>query len=141
MPKYYDLEPYEKFTINKQYSSEYDQGFCKAIQRIMADPPLDLAEVMHGAWIPVGDGLPENTDPVNITWVNRNPEKYYADIKDVPFTATGHYCNGRWFWFSAVCQDYLNEYGDCPSDRIDDSIEVTAWMPLPKPYKGGNDNA
>ena len=88
-------------------------------------------------WIPVSERLPDNTDPVNITWVNHNPESYYADIKDKPFTATGHYCNGRWWWYSVTCQDYLDEYGHWDIDAMDDAIEVIAWMPLPEPYKKG----
>ena len=86
-------------------------------------------------WISVSERLPENTDPVNITWVNHDPESYYADIKDKPFTATGHYCNGRWWWYSVTCQDYLDEYGHWDIDAMDDAIEVIAWMPLPKPYE------
>ena len=86
-------------------------------------------------WIPVSEGLPEDLEPVNITWVNHNPESYYKDIKDKPFTATGHYCNGRWWWYSVTCQDYLEEYGRCDIDAMDDDIEVIAWTPLPKPYK------
>lgn len=86
-------------------------------------------------WIPVSEGLPEDLEAVNITWVNHNPESYYMDIKDKPFTATGHYCKGRWYWYSSTCQDYLKEYGRCDVDEIDTDIEVTAWMPLPKPYK------
>ncbi len=96
---------------------------------------LDLLE--QTKWIPVSERLPENTDPVNITWVNHDPESYYADIKDKPFTATGHYCNGRWWWYSVTCQDYLDEYGHWDIDAMDDAIEVIAWMPLPEPYKGG----
>lgn len=91
-------------------------------------------------WIPVSERLPENTEPVNITWVNRNPVPYYADIKDKPFTATGHYCNGRWWWYSALCQDYLDEYGECKMDEMDGDIEVIAWRELPEPYKEGENN-
>ena len=87
-------------------------------------------------WIPCSERLPENTEPVNITWVNRKPEPYYADIKDKSFTATGHYHNGKWWWYSSVCQDYLDEYGKCEMDEMDGDIEVTAWMPLPEPWKG-----
>ena len=86
-------------------------------------------------WIPVSERLPDDLEPVNITWINRNPESYYANIKDKPFTATGHYCNGRWWWYSVTCQDYLNEYGRCNVDAMDDDIEVIAWQPLPEPYK------
>ena len=86
-------------------------------------------------WIPVSKRLPEDSEPVNITWVNHNPESYYTDIRDKPFTATGHYYNGRWWWYSVTCQDYLNEYGRCDVDAMDDDIEVIAWKPLPEPYK------
>lgn len=85
-------------------------------------------------WIPVGERLPENLEPVNITWVNRNPESYYEEIKDKPQTATGHYYKGRWYWYSSTCQDYLKEYGRCDVDEIDKDIEVTAWQPLPQSY-------
>lgn len=86
-------------------------------------------------WIPISERLPEDLEPVNITWVNHNPESYYTDIKDKPFIGTGHYCNGRWWWYSVICQDYLNEYGRCAIDAMDDDIEVIAWMPLPESYK------
>jgi len=86
-------------------------------------------------WIPVNKRLPENTNPVNITWVNHNPVSYYVDIKDKPFVATGHYCNGKWWWYSAICQDLLDEYGESKADEMDDEIEVIAWMPLLKPYQ------
>ena len=86
-------------------------------------------------WIPVSERLPEELEPVNITWINHNPESYYADIKDKPFTATGVYFNGQWYWWSTLCTDILAEYSHNYNDIIDDAIEVTAWMPLPEPYK------
>lgn len=86
-------------------------------------------------WIPVSERLPEELEPVNITWVNHDPESYYADIKDKPFTATGVYFNGQWYWWSTLCTDTLAEYSHNYSDVIDEAIEITAWMPLPQPYK------
>ena len=86
-------------------------------------------------WIPVSKRLPETIDAVNVTWINRQPESYYADIKDKPFTGTAHYCKGKWWWDSCVCQDYLNEYGNSPGDEVDEAIKIVAWMPLPPPYK------
>ena len=91
-------------------------------------------------WILVSEKLPEDLEPVNITWVNHNPESYYADIKDKPFTATGYYCKGRWYWYSSTCGDYLKEYGRCDADEIDADVEVIAWMPLPKPYKAESED-
>ena len=107
----------------------------KAIEELMNN------RVFFGRWIPVSEGLPEDLEPVNITWVNRNPESYYANIKDKPFTATGHYCKGKWYWYSSTCQDYLKEYGRCDVDEIDKDIEVIAWMPLPEPYKAESEAA
>lgn len=86
-------------------------------------------------WIPVSERLPEDYVPVNITWVNHNPDPYYASIKDVPFTATGICYEGKWYWYSVVYEDYLKEYGYYEPDVVDDEIEITAWMPLPEPYR------
>lgn len=93
-------------------------------------PPTVEAEPK---WIPVTERLPDDLAEVNVTWVNRNPTPYYAVVKDVPFTGTAVYYNGKWYWYSAVCVDYLKEYGVSTWDIMDKGIEVTAWMPLPKP--------
>ena len=93
-----------------------------------------LENIPH--WIPVTERLPENNDPVNVTSVNHNPEVYYMDIKDKPFTATAHYHRGHWYWYSSVTQDNLDEYGTWTPDLVDKDVEITAWMPLPEPFKG-----
>lgn len=95
----------------------------------------DAKKQYASRWIPCSERPPEELTPVNITWVNRNPESYYKDIKDKPFTATGVYYKGKWYWYSSTCEDYLAEYGRNEVDRIDADIEVTAWMPLPEEYK------
>jgi len=96
---------------------------------------LSSADVREDRWIPVSERLPEELEPVNITWVNHKPKSYYANIKDKPFTATGVYFNGQWYWWSTLCTDILAEYSHNYDDIIDDDIEITAWMPLPQPYK------
>lgn len=85
-------------------------------------------------WISVEDRLPKDNEAVNVTWVNRSPARYYADIKDKPFTATAVYYHGRWYWWTVVVQDLLGEYGVAKGWEINDCIDVTAWMPLPEPY-------
>lgn len=88
-------------------------------------------------WIPVSKGLPETTDPVNVTWTNNDPEPYYADIKGKRFIACAHYHRGKWWWYSSVCQDLLDEYGTGPlADEVDEAIEIIAWKPIGEPYKG-----
>lgn len=103
---------------------------------------LDLAikALEQTRWIPVSERLPKELEPVNITWINHNPESYYADIKDKPFTATGVYFNGQWYWWSTLCTDILAEYSHNYDDIIDDDIEVIAWLPLPEPYKESDEN-
>lgn len=86
-------------------------------------------------WIPVSERLPEDCVPVNVTWINRNPDQYYKDIKDVPFANSAVYCNGKWYWWSSVCTDYLEEYGEYSIDLVDEGIDIVAWMPLPEPYR------
>ena len=86
-------------------------------------------------WIPVSERLPEDCVPVNVTWINRNPEPYYAEIKDVPFVDTAVYCNGNWYWWSSTCVDCLKEYGEYNIDLVDNGIDIESWMPLPEPYR------
>ena len=114
--------------MNGKKMDEVAERKCKSFD-------MAIKALEQTTWIPVSEKLPEDTYPVNITWVNHNPESYYTDIKDKPFTATGHYCNGRWWWYSVTCQDYLDEYGRSDVDAMDDDVEVIAWMPLPEPYE------
>lgn len=99
---------------------------------------LAIKALEQTRWIPCSERLPKDLEPVNITWINHNPESYYADIKDKPFTATGVYFNGQWYWWSTLCTDILAEYSHNYDDVIDDDIEIIAWMPLPEPYKEEN---
>lgn len=95
-------------------------------------------------WIPCSERLPKELEAVNVTWVNHNPSVYYQHIKDVPKADTAVYYRGAWYWWDATVIDLLGEYGGAyihGIEPIDKDIEVTAWMPLPKPYReDGKDN-
>ena len=97
--------------------------------------PLQLCDAVPAAspWHRVEDELPESNDAVNVVWVNRNPESYYAGIKGKPFVATAHYHKGKWYWFSSTCKDFLDEYWRCEVDEVDKDIDILYWMPLPSP--------
>lgn len=77
--------------------------------------------------------LPEELEPVNVVWVNHNPEPYYQEMKDVPQKATAVYYRKKWYWWSCVCEDLLAKCGRNEPDLVDSKIEITHWMPLPEP--------
>lgn len=87
-------------------------------------------------WIPCSRRLPDDLAEVNVTYVNHDPEPYYVFTKDKPSTASAVYYKGNWYWYSSTCADYLCEYGRNDVDKVDDAIEITAWKPLPEPYRG-----
>lgn len=86
-------------------------------------------------WIPVTERLPKDLEEVIVTWVNKNPESYYSDIKGIPFSGAAVFYDDNWYWYSELTQETLFKYGKCKDMLIDDAIEITAWMPLPEPYK------
>lgn len=89
-------------------------------------------------WIPASVRLPKELEPVNVVWVNHSPEPYYQEMKDVPQKATAVYYREKWYWWSCVCEDLLAEYGTNETDKVDDDIEITHWMPLFEPPEEGD---
>lgn len=111
-----------------------------------ADQELDLAptveERKEGKWIPCSERLPSEPEAVIVTWVNHNPPVYYKHIKDVPKADTAVYYKGAWYWWDEQVIDLLDEHDGAyihSIEPIDKDIEVTAWMPLPEPYKEEDD--
>ena len=103
---------------------------------------IDEKKPKIGEWIPVSERLPEECEAVNVTWVNHNSASYYADMKGKPNVDTAVYYAGHWYWWNCVIQDMLKEYGEgFEADKIDGNIEVTAWQPLPEPYRGDTDDS
>ena len=118
--------------------------FLKGVYSVDTETALDMAiealsaEAVQG-WIPCEERLPKELEAVNVTWVNHNPPVYYQHIKDVPKADTAVDYRGTWYWWDATVIDLLGEYGGSIINKpIDKDIEVTAWMPLPTPYKGGD---
>ena len=123
--------------MNREEAIKIIEGNRPRSGYIILNKALDMAiNALQNqpVWIPVSERLPEELVPVNVTWINRNPEPYYKDIKDVPFANTAVYCNGKWYWWSSTCVDYLKEYGKCDWELVDKDIDIVAWMPLPEPY-------
>ena len=91
------------------------------------------------SWIPCSERLPEDIRPVLVTWKNTDPASYYQYIVGKHFIGVAHYQRGKWYWYSSVTEDLLAEYGKCDSEEFDEAIEAVAWMPLPQPWKGADD--
>ena len=103
--------------------------------RIEAIPSADRQQ---GEWIPCEERLPEDVRPVLVTWKNTDPASYYQYIVGKHFIGTAHYHRGKWYWYSSVTEDLLAEYGKCETEEFDEAIEAVAWMPLPEPWKGAD---
>ena len=105
----------------------------------LADSIIDLlpSSQPEPRWIPCSERLPEDIRPVIVTWKNTDPKSYYQYIVGKHFTGTACYKNGKWYWYSSTTEDMLAEYGRYDSEEFDEAIECIAWMPLPEPYKGG----
>lgn len=70
-------------------------------------------------WISVNDKLPEEKKPVLVTWIS---------IKgDIHSDAVAAIISGRWYWWEGNVDDTLDFDAKCIF------VEVTHWMPLPKP--------
>lgn len=110
----------------------YTDEICKTLNDLPSVQP-------EQRWIPTSEKLPDELAEVNITWENTEPEPYYEFVKGHHATGTAVYFRGKWYWYSAVCVDYLREYGVSPNDEMDDAIKVLAWMPLPKAWEGEED--
>lgn len=127
---------YKIGTIGMEFMSEKDgEEMRNAIQS------LEKESIQYvNNWILCSEDYPKELEPVIITYVNHQPELYYKYVKDKPFVATGIYYEEEWYWYSSTCEDYLAEYGRCDVDKIDDAIEVMAWMPLPEPCRKGSED-
>lgn len=86
-------------------------------------------------WISVKTDKPDDLQEVNVTFVNHCPPSYYQNVKNKPLIGTCVYYDGEWFWYSSTTADVLAEYGRCDYEKVDSDIEITHWMPLPKPAK------
>ena len=84
----------------------------KGIRNALRDMPSAQPE---RKWIPVSERLPEDGTDIFVTYVDEE------ETRIIPV----NYGRGTWF--------------DCIFDRALDSLKVTAWMPLPEPWKGEDD--
>ena len=85
------------------------QGFINSINK---SPTIE--ERPHGGWIPVKERLPEEDGKYIVCWCG----DWGASICFAEYSKCGKY------WYERNGSEYRG---------------ITAWMPLPKPYKRGDD--
>ena len=99
-----------------KYKEEHGYAYYDCACDIENDlKQLPSASVEVGEWIPCSERLPKEKARV-LT---------YDTMGDIVF---GQYDKGRWYWEAEACADYWAK-----------NDGVTAWMPLPEPYKGGDE--
>ena len=95
---------------------------------IMMSKVLDeFAPVKHGRWIPCSERLPEEDTDVLISYRYKQGEGDTSH-SDIEITSYGT------VYFGGRAIDGLKEWR-APFQYFHANYEVTAWMPLPEPYK------
>ena len=69
------------------------------------------SQYYHGGWIPCSERLPEENTDILVTYVDGE------ETRIIPV----NYGLGTWY--------------DCIFDAALDPLKITAWMPLPEPYR------
>lgn len=106
----------------------------EAVMEIMGVPTADVRENRVGKWIPCIERMPEEGQTVLITQVYSWQE--FETGNDVTIA---QYRNKYFTWYRYQ-DDWrkhtsIMHHGDiCPGNEY-----VIAWMPLPEPYKEGED--
>lgn len=111
------MHPYAK---QHKVMSAYEIGFIEGAVWADAHPDIDVRtmaawqsgyneSIAKYRWISVEDGLPK--DGQHVATINK------VGVQDVR-----HYSHGKWY------SNFGNEYDD-----------ITHWMPLPQPPKGGEE--
>ena len=109
----------------------------KAAQNVAKKVIQDLMDngVFIGRWIPVSERLPEEYGEYMITWTTSHSlvNGEYGFLGVAEYESSGEYdyenneFKGEW-----LLEDYIKNYPN---------VKVTAWMPLPEPYRESEDNA
>lgn len=104
--------------------SESERNIMRAI-----DYEVRSAPSADPGWIPVTERLPEEDKEVLITYKGKGDEldKPYSDIDITTY--------GQMYFGGNKVGNY--KHWRSPFQYFNDNYEVTAWQPLPEPFKGG----
>ena len=100
-------ETYYKSVDGDTNAGQRNSAYHKAIKIVE-----EIAEEYNNGWIPVSERLPEDNIGVNVTFENKDGDR---------FTGDAWLQEGRWIYKWNV-----------------DKRKVIAWQPLPEPWEGVN---
>ena len=136
-----------KYTIAKERGGmgqvEWSDRLIKVSDAVGIIRKLPSVTSQEPKWIPVSEELPELDVNINV-YSKKNPImvskpvyiSYKLDGRDYvcPSPCILH-SNGHWYIDSDSLEDWVNldDYDSGTDSPL--SLEVTAWQPLPKPYK------
>lgn len=112
-------------------------GFCAKYKGIGTEEDFFMAieelsdEIVQGRWIPIREGLPEEHE-----WVGT--KSFGTTISDkvhITFDVNGE----RFVRTLSLQNGELSNYEKRTMDTLYKGWKMIAWMPMPKPYKGGDD--
>ena len=99
--------------IKDEIAGAYNEGYmCGNKEAEKARP--------QGEWIPISEKLPNRNGVYNVTRKLKEGETIYS-ISDAS------YFDGQNTWHSDICVNHGRPY----------LTDITAWQPLPEPYKKG----
>ena len=104
-------------------------GFCTSINAPICDAFHKLVDATQD-WIPISKGLPEEHE-----WVGT--KEFGTTISDkvhITFDVNGE----RFVKTLSLQNGELSSYEKRTMDTFYKGWKMIAWMPLPKPYKGGD---
>lgn len=113
--------------MQKAVVTFYTTNYFSHITKMIDDAPTVKPEKTQ--WIPVTERLPEEDKEVLITYKGKGDE-LYKPYSNIDITTYGQ----MYFGGNKVGN---HKHWRSPFQYFNDNYEVTAWQPLPEPFKGG----
>lgn len=112
-----DIKGWQEDIHDNEYDAiKYDFVFERIYEMVEEQPKVDVPDTNVGEWIPVSERLPENGCGVLVTVNGKHNNITFVDALEI-----AEYDNTEGW----IVEEYL-QWTD---------PDVTAWMPLPEPYK------
>lgn len=105
----------ELATKAKDLWDEYDDAAAFGVMSAYAAAEKQVKSIPPAQqWIPCSERLPDKYDEYQVTWTTSASSR--------PFISNIEYTESGW-----ICDIYMMNYPN---------IAITAWQPLPEPYRG-----